>query len=67
MNSEVPMAKTARASRYRGKGIEWLRGGARHGTGVSSPRSVPPGALVRPLVRGGTAELRTQWFRGLTA
>ncbi len=26
MNSEVPMAKTARASRYSGRGIEWLRG-----------------------------------------
>lgn len=54
MNSEVPMAKTARASRYsgsgrrkekgsgNGNGIEWLRGEERRGrrlvTAVSTQR-----------------------------
>ncbi|GAA5020790.1 hypothetical protein GCM10023335_50970 [Streptomyces siamensis] len=48
MNSEVPMAKTAMASRYNGKGIEWLRGEEKHEKVVSSPRSAPTGVLVRP-------------------
>ncbi len=30
MNSEVPMANTARAIRYSGRGIEWLRGEEKH-------------------------------------
>ncbi|MFC8519430.1 hypothetical protein [Streptomyces sp. NPDC057257] len=30
MNSEVPMAKTAMASRYSGRGIEWLRREEKH-------------------------------------
>ncbi|GHE49994.1 hypothetical protein GCM10018771_33960 [Streptomyces cellulosae] len=38
MNSEVPMAKIARASRYSGRGIEWLRGEERHERVISSPR-----------------------------
>lgn len=41
MNSEVPMAKTARASRYSGRGIEWLRGEERHEKVISSPRPAP--------------------------
>ena len=41
MNSEVPMAKTARASRYSGRGIEWLRGEERHERVISSPRPAP--------------------------
>ncbi|GAA2540517.1 hypothetical protein GCM10010423_43240 [Streptomyces levis] len=41
MNSEVPMAKTARASRYSGRGIEWLRGEERYEKVVSSPRPAP--------------------------
>src|SRR5687768_11045696 len=49
MNSEVPMAKTAMASRYRGKGIEWLRGEERHEKVISSPRPAPrTNALVPP-------------------
>ncbi|GGU84037.1 hypothetical protein GCM10010275_19220 [Streptomyces litmocidini] len=48
MNSEVPMAKTARASRYSGRGIEWLRGEERYEGVISSPRSAPEGAVVRP-------------------
>ncbi|MFD7815241.1 hypothetical protein ACFV6E_20180 [Streptomyces sp. NPDC059785] len=38
MNSEVPMAKTARASRYSERGIEWLRGEEKHEKVISSPR-----------------------------
>ncbi|WP_185117249.1 hypothetical protein [Streptomyces sp. Ag109_G2-6] len=41
MNSEVPMAKTAMASRYSGRGIEWLRGEERHEKVISSPRPAP--------------------------
>jgi hypothetical protein len=41
MNSEVPMEKTARASRYSEKGIEWLRGEERHEKVISSPRPAP--------------------------
>ncbi|GGX68881.1 hypothetical protein GCM10010358_24040 [Streptomyces minutiscleroticus] len=48
MNSEVPMAKTARASRYSGRGIEWLRGEERHEKVISSPRPAPEGTLARP-------------------
>ncbi len=48
MNSEVPMAKAARASRYSGRGIEGLRGEEKHGKVNPSPRSAPRGALVRP-------------------
>ncbi|GLV87465.1 hypothetical protein Slala03_71540 [Streptomyces lavendulae subsp. lavendulae] len=48
MNSEVPMAKTARARRYSGKGIEWLRGEEKHEKVISSPRPAPTGARVRP-------------------
>ncbi|GHE92478.1 hypothetical protein GCM10014715_56140 [Streptomyces spiralis] len=48
MNSEVPMAKTATASRYSGRGIEWLRGEERYEKDISSPRPAPKGTLVRP-------------------
>ncbi|GAA2391456.1 hypothetical protein GCM10010420_14460 [Streptomyces glaucosporus] len=48
MNSEVPMAKTARASRYSGRGIEWLRGEERNEEVISSPRPAPRGAPARP-------------------
>ncbi|GKQ38173.1 hypothetical protein ALMP_47070 [Streptomyces sp. A012304] len=41
MNSEVPMAKTAKASRYRGRGIEWLRDEEKHEKVISSPRPAP--------------------------
>jgi hypothetical protein len=41
MNSEVPMAKTAMASRYSGRGIEWLRGEEKHEKVISSPRPAP--------------------------
>ncbi len=33
MNSEVPMANTAMARRYSGRGIEWLRGEEKHEKG----------------------------------
>jgi hypothetical protein len=61
------MAKTAMASKYRGRGIDWLRGDEKHEkrrlvTAVSTHGRDRPAAE-----RGGTAELRTQWFRGLTA
>ncbi|MGY0065746.1 hypothetical protein ACWZEH_02645 [Streptomyces sp. QTS137] len=48
MNSEVPMAKTAMAGGWSGRGIEWLRGEEKHEKVVSSPRSAPAGAPVRP-------------------
>ncbi|GGP83874.1 hypothetical protein GCM10010278_72970 [Streptomyces melanogenes] len=48
MNSEVPMAKTATASRYSGRGIEWLRGEEKYERVISSPRPAPKGAPVRP-------------------
>ncbi len=48
LNSEVLMAKPARASRNSGKGIELLRGEEKHEKVISSPRSAPEGALVRP-------------------
>ncbi|MEU2228270.1 hypothetical protein [Streptomyces sp. NPDC018347] len=48
MNSEVPMAKTAMASRYSGRDIEWLRGEEKHDKVISSPRPALKGALVAP-------------------
>ena len=66
MNSEVPMAKTAMASRYSGRGIEWLRGEERHEKVISSPRPAP--GHTRPTTEcGATTGLRAQGFRGLTA
>jgi hypothetical protein len=51
MSSEVPMAKTAMASRYSGRGIEWLRGEEKHEKVISSPRPAPkahsPGRRMR--------------------
>ncbi|GAA2461218.1 hypothetical protein GCM10010421_63470 [Streptomyces glaucus] len=70
MNSEVPMAKTARASRYSGKGIEWLRGEEKHDRVVPSPRSAPRGAPARPRCAAGRQDHElgwSQWVRGLTA
>jgi hypothetical protein len=48
MNSEVPTAKTATASRYSGRDIEWLRGEEKHDKVISSPRPALKGALVAP-------------------
>jgi hypothetical protein len=48
MNSDVPMAKIAMASRYSGRGIEELRGERSTRRDISSPRSAPKGAVVRP-------------------
>ncbi|GHG21918.1 hypothetical protein GCM10018777_40520 [Streptomyces albogriseolus] len=56
MNSEVPMAKTARASRYSGRGIEWLRGEERHERVISSPR---PAVNTRASHRGRRCDDRT--------
>lgn len=42
MNSEVPMAQTATASRYSGRGIEWLRGEEKHEKGSSRHHGRPP-------------------------
>ncbi|GGY98467.1 hypothetical protein GCM10010365_16290 [Streptomyces poonensis] len=63
MNSEVPMAKTATASRYSGRGIKELRGEEKHEKGrlvtaVSARRHTRP---ARPAAaRGGTEGVRTQ-------
>lgn len=48
MNSEVPMAKTAMASRYSGKGIEWLRGEERYEKGHLVTAAGPKGTLGPP-------------------
>lgn len=65
MNSEVPMAKTARASRWRAKGIELLRGMKRT-EGVSSPRPTR-GSNNRPHACGSGREAGTSVVQGLTA
>jgi hypothetical protein len=42
------MAKTARASRYSGRGIEWLRGEEKHGERRLVTAVSTHGTLVRP-------------------
>jgi hypothetical protein len=45
------MANTARASKYNGAGIEWLRGEERYERVISSPR--PAHAHICPTAEGG--------------
>ncbi|GAA3154286.1 hypothetical protein GCM10017687_85240 [Streptomyces echinatus] len=66
MNSEVPMAKTAMASRYSGRGIEWLRGEEKREKVISSPRPAPGARSYGRRVRR-CGRLGAHWFRGLTA
>ncbi|GAA4826535.1 hypothetical protein GCM10025787_00090 [Saccharopolyspora rosea] len=67
MNSEVPMAKTAMASRYSGRGIEWLRGEDKREKG-HLVTAASPNRHTRPAAEcGATTGLRVQWVRGLTA
>ncbi|GAA4991417.1 hypothetical protein GCM10023257_34910 [Streptomyces hyderabadensis] len=52
MNSEVPMAQTATASRYKGRGIEWLRGEEKHERGHLVTTAGPPARTRAPAERG---------------
>jgi hypothetical protein len=61
------MAKTAMASKYRGRGIDWLRGDERHEKRRLVTAVSTQGATVRPRSAAGRRNYELSGSGGLTA